>query len=117
MIIEIGFAPIAHHQHNWFKRPSKFRQRVVHSRWNLRIDFALDDAIPLQLPQLLRQHSLCHIGHEAAQLPETQCSVQQMIKQHALLLTANHFESGFYGAAGSCVIVRVTHGASLGTSL
>jgi hypothetical protein len=57
-VVEVSFAPISERSEGAIERFTEWCERVLDSRWHLIVDLAVDDAIVLQLPELLGQHLL-----------------------------------------------------------
>ncbi len=76
---------------------------------HLRIHLARDQAVGLQLAQLVGQHALGDVGQTAAQLIEAQRAVQQVVQHHALPLAVDQAKRGFHHAARAAIQAAMAH--------
>jgi hypothetical protein len=59
------------------------------------VDFARNDAVPLELAQLLSEHLLGGVGQKSTELAEAKGTiVNQMINDHRLPFSSQHVECG-----------------------
>jgi hypothetical protein len=90
-----------------FERRAKGRpnlcQPVFHSRWHLRINFALHDAVLLHVAQLLDKHLLRDTRDRSAQFRESQDRCSEEMKQDQYLPpTFDSFYRLFEFHRGAC---------------
>ena len=80
---------MAHQLQKWRQRGPVWRDGILHFRRNLGIDFASDQAVTLELPQLRGQHLLRRAGQQPPQLIEAPYTVAQVPQDDALPFPAN----------------------------
>ena len=85
-MVEMSFAPISERSEGVIERLAEWCERVLDSRWHLIVDLAVDDAIVLQLPELLGEHLLADPWQLAAQGTEAARLSTQRPQDHRLPL-------------------------------
>ena len=92
----IRLAPVPHGVQNGFQAVPQVGQRVFHAGWDLRIDRTGQQAAPLHLPELGRQHFLADRADGLLQFSKTLCPRHQIPENEHLPLVTDQRQRGFY---------------------
>src|SRR5262249_1245845 len=71
-LAEVPLRPVAHRLEDRMQAPPERRHRVLDARRDLRVEGARQEAVPLQVAELLGQHALADPGNQPAQLVEAE---------------------------------------------
>lgn len=92
----IRLAPVPHGVQNGFQAVPQVGQRVFHAGRDLRIDRTGQQAAPLHLPELGRQHFLADRADGLLQFSKTLCPRHQIPENEHLPLVTDQRQRGFH---------------------
>src|SRR5262245_46597937 len=90
--LHVSASPLAHRFQCALERPAIFRQRVFHFRRNRGVNAPRNDAIGLQLAELLDEHLFGNSRNQPAQLRKAICILMQPPQNQSLPLATNHVD-------------------------
>ena len=103
--------PLAHGEDDGFERAPPGREGVLDLGRHDRENFAVHDAVALELPQLLREHALGDLRQDLSDFAEAFFPADEMEQDDAFPATAQNIERDFDRAARRRkVVLRLFHG-------
>ena len=87
-------SPGAHQSKQRFESLAVVGQGIVYFWWNYSVDLPVDDPVPLEVSQLLRQHFLGGLRHHPPQLAEAHRAVAEVKENQRLPFSTDHLKSG-----------------------
>ena len=111
-LLHVLFPPIEHLHDNWSQTGPEFRQRVLDPGRNFFVDLPVDNAIPLEFPQLSGEHPLGHLRQEPSQFIEALRAFEQVVQDDGFPFPADNVSGCFHGAAILACVNRLPHGFS-----
>jgi hypothetical protein len=88
----VGFAPLVHGDEDGLQGLAQRRQEVFHPRRHFRVDLPPDEAVRLQLPQLLSERSVRNAGQGPVQFAEPFHSFEKVVNDQYFPAPVDHGE-------------------------